>query len=437
MTAGPLSVLHVAQPTDGGVGRYVVAAALDQRARGWSVAVACPPDGWLPAELAAHGVRTVPWTAGRSPGPASAGEVLRLRGVLGAVRPDVLHLHSAKAGLAGRLAVRGQLRTLFQPHGWSWLASTGPLSAATLGWERVAAARWTDVLVCVGAGEAAAGRASGLRARYEVVRNGVDLSRFRAAGPAERAAARARLGLPATAPVVLCVGRVTRQKGQDVLLDSWPRVAADRPDAVLALVGDGDQLPVLRDRAPAGVRFAGPVDDVRPWYAAADLVVQPSRWEGLPLTLLEALASGRPVVGTDVPGLGDALPPGAGAVVPVGDAPALAAAVRDRLVDPALLAAESAAAARVAADFDERRTLGQLAGITARTAGARRPGPHQERGSLRPSGWGRSAAFGYRAASGGGCASGRRAGGAGRADGPVDRWPADGLVPSPRPGGSA
>jgi glycosyltransferase involved in cell wall biosynthesis len=368
MTAGPPSVLHVAQPTDGGVGRYVVAAALDQLARGWTVAVACPPHGWLPAALSARGVRTVPWTATRAPGPASAAEVRRLRAVLGLVQPDVLHLHSAKAGLAGRLAVRGRRRTLFQPHGWSWLAATGAVAAATLRWERAAAARWTDVLVCVGEGEAAEGRARRLRGRYEVVRNGVDLSRFRPAGPTERAAARAGLGLPAAAPVVLCVGRVTRQKGQDLLLDGWPRVTADRPDAVLALVGDGDQLPVLRGRAPAGVRFAGAVGDVRPWYAAADLAVQPSRWEGLPLTLLEALASGRAVVGTDVPGLGDALPPGAGAVVPAGDVPALVAAVRARLADPALLAAESAAAARVAAAFDLRQTLGQLAGITARAA---------------------------------------------------------------------
>jgi glycosyltransferase involved in cell wall biosynthesis len=309
----------------------------------------------------------VPWAATRAPGPSSGAEVLRLRGVVRGVRPDVLHLHSSKAGLAGRLAVRGRLRTLFQPHGWSWLATTGPASAATLQWERVAA-QWTDVLVCVGEGEAAQGRARRLRARCEVVRNGVDLSRFRPVGATGRADARALLGLPATAPVVLCVGRLTRQKGQDLLLDAWPSVTADRPDAVLALVGDGDLLPALRGRAPAGVRFAGAVDDVRPWYAAADLVVQPSRWEGLPLTLLEALASGRAVVGTDVPGLGDALPRGAGAVVPAEDVPALAAALRARLAAPGLLAAESAVSARVAAGFDLRETLSRLAGITARAA---------------------------------------------------------------------
>ena len=357
------TVLHVAQPTDGGVAGYVVAAAADQLHRGWSVAVACPADGWLAGELADRGVPTLAWSARRAPGPASTAEVLRLRGIVAAVRPDVVHLHSSKAGLVGRLAVRGRLPTLFQPHGWSWLATRGSTAAATLNWER-AAARWTDVLVCVGEGEAAEGRARGVRARYAVVRNGVDLRRFRPADGRERAAARELLGIPPSGPLVVCVGRVTRQKGQDLLLAAWPLVTARHPDAELALVGDGDLLPALRRRAPDRVRFVGAVADVRPWYVAADLVALPSRWEGLPFALLEALASGRSVVATAVAGLRDALPADAGALVPAGDTPALAAAIQARLSAPARLRAESRAAAEQAAGFDIRHTLRELAGVT-------------------------------------------------------------------------
>jgi glycosyltransferase involved in cell wall biosynthesis len=366
------SVLHVAQPTDGGVGRYVAAVAADQRDRGWAVTVACPPDGWLPRALAEAGVPSLAWPAAREPGSASTAEVLRLRGLVAAVRPDVVHLHSSKAGLAGRLAVRGRRRTFFQPHGWSWLAATGSVAAATLRWERMAT-RWTDLLVCVGDGEAAAGREARLRAPYAVVRNGVDLTAF---APADRAAARAGLGLPATAPIVVCVGRVTRQKGQDQLLAAWPAVTASRPDAVLVLVGGGDQLADLRAAAPAGVVFAGDVADTRPWYAAADLVVQPSRWEGLPLTLLEALASGRPVVATAVPGIADVLP--ADATVPAGDTAALAAAIGARLTDPARLATEGLRASRYARGYDLRVTLSELAALTAGPS-ADRPGLPLER----------------------------------------------------------
>jgi glycosyltransferase involved in cell wall biosynthesis len=126
--------------------------------------------------------------------------------------PDVVHLHSSKAGLAGRLAVRGRVPTLFQPHGWSWLAAPNTLLRATLAWERLAA-RWTSAYICVGDGEAELGRAKALRGRFMVVRNGVDLEQFQPAGEVERLAARARLGVPHDAALAVCVGRVTRQKG--------------------------------------------------------------------------------------------------------------------------------------------------------------------------------------------------------------------------------
>jgi glycogen synthase len=107
----------------------------------------------------------------------------------------------------------------------------------------------------------------------------------------------------------------------------------------------------------------------------AGLVVLPSRWEGLSLTLLEALASGRPAVAAAVPGLAEALPSGAGALVPSADPGALAAEIRRRLTDPGLILTESAAAARQAVDFDVRHTFDQLATVTEQVARARREAP--------------------------------------------------------------
>jgi glycosyltransferase involved in cell wall biosynthesis len=291
-------------------------------------------------------------------------ETRRLRRLISAVQPDVVHLHSAKAGLAGRLAVRGRRPTLFQPHGWSWLAAQGPTAGGALAWERLAT-RWTHLLVCVGEGEAAQARRRRVGTRHLVIRNGVDLASFAPGDERSRVAARHRLGIDRAAPLAVCLGRVTRQKGQDVLLAAWPRVRSRCPAAQLCIVGDGEALPTLRAGAPPGVHFLPPVTDPRCWYAAADVVVLPSRWEGLSLTLLEALASGCPVVVTDIPGLAEAVAPGVGARIPPGDVYALGSALARRLAEPGLRAAEGCAAARVARAFDVRRTHDQLATVTA------------------------------------------------------------------------
>ena len=186
--------------------------------------MACPDGGRLADDLARAGICRLSWPAVRRPGPESFAEAIRLRTLVAGIRPDVVHLHASKAGLAGRLGLRGRREAvLFQPHGWSWLAVDGALRTASVSWER-AAARWTDLFLCVGEGEERQGRALGIRGRYAVVRNGVDLDRFRPAGEPARADARARLRLPDAAPLAVCVGRLTRQKGQDVLRG---RVAGD------------------------------------------------------------------------------------------------------------------------------------------------------------------------------------------------------------------
>ena len=366
------TVLHVTQPTDAGVAGYVADLCADQQARGWDVRVACPDRGQLPRALAALGIRRTRWEADRAIGTGIPSEAVRLSRLLDRTGPDLLHLHSSKAGLAGRLAARGGLPTLFQPHGWSWLAAPRRLVEATLAWERFAA-RWTTLYLCVGEGEAEQGRVHGLRGRYCVVRNGVDLTHFGRADDDERRIARARLNLPMDARLALCVGRVTRQKGQDVLLAAWGAVRARCPDAMLAIVGTGDLLEPLRAAAPPGVIFAGHVDDPRPWYVAADLTVLPSRWEGLPLTLLEALAVGRSVVGSDIPGISEALPEEAGTLVPADEPGALAEAITYRITRAEVTDAEGAAAARYAAEHaDVRRTYDILARLTVGLAGSHR-----------------------------------------------------------------
>ncbi|MFJ3439895.1 glycosyltransferase family 4 protein [Streptomyces sp. NPDC086081] len=370
-TDPPPRVLHVTQPVDGGVARVVADLARAQLAAGLRVTVACP-DSPLAARLAALGAQVRPWAATRAPGPSLGGEVRRLAGIVADVRPDLVHAHSAKAGLAGRLAVRGRIPTVFQPHAWSFEAVGGTTAALARGWERWGA-RWAERVICVSEAERRRGETAGVRGRWTVVPNGIDVERFR---PAAADTVRARL-LPDAgpgAPLVVCVGRLCRQKGQDVLLTAWESVLREVPQARLVLVGDGPDQGRLRALAPPSVRFAGDVADVVPWYQAADLVVLPSRWEGMALAPLEAMACGRPVVVTDVGGARESLPPGLAphCLVPAVAPAALAAAVTGLLPDAPLRASLGDRGRRhVLTTHDVRRTAQAVADLYRALLGGR------------------------------------------------------------------
>jgi glycosyltransferase involved in cell wall biosynthesis len=330
-TSPPPAVLHVSQPTEAGVARIAADLARLQVGRGWRIGVASPVSGPLREWTEASGATHLAWGATRAPGPRIAIEVRALAVCVDSFRPDVVHLHSSKAGLAGRLLVRGRTPTIFEPNAWSFEAVRGPVAAATRAWER-RGARWCDAIVCVSEAEKDLGVRAGIEARWRVIPNGVDLQALTVAGPEDRAAARAMLGLD-DAPTVICVGRLSPQKGQDLLLDAWPLVLARVPDARLYLVGDGVERATLEDRGVEHVHLVGQRDDVPAWLAAAHVVAMPSRWEGCSLAMLEALARGRSVVASDVSGAGEAIGDDAGAVVAIGDVNGLARALIERLVD--------------------------------------------------------------------------------------------------------
>lgn len=366
-------ILHVAQPVDGGVGRYVADLARWQLAAGLDVAVASPP-GQLAGDVGEAWVR---WDAVRAPGLSAVGETRHLAAVVRRFAPDVVHLHSSKAGLDGRLLLRGRVPTVFQPHGWSWQAGGGVVGAASVAWER-AAARWTHLTVCVSTDERRAGetrRVVSPRVRCEVVPNGVDLDRFRPVPAAERAASRLALGLPPDAPVAVCVGRIDPQKGQAALVAAWEIVHRECPDAVLLLVGDGPGRTAVESlvgslQLGAAVRLLGEQPDAPRFYALADVVAFVSQWgEAMALTPLEGMACGRPVVATDVAGVRESVGEGCGAIVPPGDVAALASSLLDRLRSPELADAEGRRArAHAEANLDVRQTHARITDLTLRTS---------------------------------------------------------------------
>jgi glycosyltransferase involved in cell wall biosynthesis len=346
--------LLVSQPTDGGCALCVRDLALAAAASGWRVQVATP-GGDLERWLAGTEVEVVRVAMHRAPRPA--GDLRALRALRGLMRnADLVHLHSSKAGALGRaarLTLRRPPPCLFTPHGWSWSVG-GRAASVYLGLERLLAPL-ADAIVAVSEEEAEEGRellGSRARRRLVTIPNGVDARRFTPEGPVAAKPAK---------PLVVFLGRLDVAKGPDLAIETLARL---RHPAVLRIVGDGPMSGELaaqaRTRGLADrVELIGFSPEPAAHLRASDVVVIPSRWEGMSLSMLEAFACGAPVVMTDVRGAGAAR--GVARIVPPGDLDTLAAEVDALLDDPAeARAMGQLARARVVADYELKDRLEEV-----------------------------------------------------------------------------
>jgi glycosyltransferase involved in cell wall biosynthesis len=329
-----LDVLIVAQPVTYGVAVCVRQLAEAAVSSGHDVTVACPGanTGPLAGWVEHAGATLAAVDLAREPALRDLSDLWTIRRL--ARGRDVVHLHSSKAAALGRVAVaslgRRRPAVVVTPHYWSWLV--GGRWAPLYRWiERILAPR-CDVIVAVSEKEADEGRAvlGAARDRIKVIPNGVDREHFSPDG--------ARADRDEQTPLVVCVGRLSEQKGQDVAIRAL--ALARDPSTRLRLVG-GDSQGGERARIQAlaeslgvadRIEWRGHLADTAPELRAADLVIAPSRWEGMSLVLLEAMACGAALVVTDVSGseaVGDA-----GVIVPPVDPEALAAAI-DELLDDA------------------------------------------------------------------------------------------------------
>jgi len=211
-------------------------------------------------------------------------------------------------------------------------------------------------------------------ARVVSIPTGIDLGRFH---PGDRAQARRELGLDAEAPLVGIVATLRSWKGHRFLLDAL--ASLERPALRLAIVGDGPQREALGaqvDRLGIGERvlFAGNRDDVAPWMRAFDVFCLPSYAnEGVPQSLMQAMACGLPVITTAVGSIPEIVTDGInGVVVPVQDTQALARALAALLDDPARRAALGARALADARErFGEERMVERMIDVFREAAGVR------------------------------------------------------------------
>jgi glycosyltransferase involved in cell wall biosynthesis len=368
-------VAYVIAATAGGTGRHVAMLAEGCAARGLAVSVFGPgaTRSLFPA------VAFAPVDIADRPRPArDAAAVLRLRRLLARHAPDVVHAHGLRAGAAAAFALAGPRGRRPRPGGRRPRpallvtvhnsAPPGTVSGAVyLVLERLNARR-ADAVLCVSADLAGRMRRAGAR---DVALATVPAPA--AAEPSAEAIGKARADIGGCGrPVVLAVGRLARQKGFDTLVDAAIILRDRDPRPRLVIAGHGplaDPLSARSAAAGADVRFLGERADVPALLAAADVVVVPSRWEGQPLIVQEALQAGRPLVASRVGGI-PALTGEAGALlVPPDDPARLAAAVASVLDDPVLSGhLASAAAARAGMLPSPSDAVDAVTGIYARLA---------------------------------------------------------------------
>lgn len=306
MTA-PISVVQVLVTSrPGGGPQHVLAASLGLRARGWRPIIAAPPGGAMFARFREAGLDTVALGADRL-APAT---LLRLVRLIRACGARLVHSHGKGAGLHGRLAARlTGVPAIHTLHGLHYERYAPPVRAAYLALERRLSAL-TRIVVNVSRAQEREGLALGLFAARQsrVILNGVAVTEL-AARALDRWDARIALGLPQAATVVGTAARFDEVKRLDLLLRA---AAAPGAGFTLVLIGEGPEGPRLRRLAAdlglgARVMFAGEVPEAARLFNAFDVFAAPSRKEGLPLAVIEAMALGRPVVASDIPGHREAL----------------------------------------------------------------------------------------------------------------------------------
>jgi len=368
-------VLIAYQPTDGGVGRHVADLFDGLCRRGYEV-VLCGPA--LPTTVNGD-ARHRPLRFDRALRPRSdLVSLVDYDRIIRAVRPDLIHAHSSKAGAIARLAKILHPRTpvLYTPHGYAFAGYFERTGERLLYRElERSLARLALRVIAVCDAEARLAAMIGPRERVRVVHNGVD--------PVPDGPADPRMGeLAAAGPVVCTVTQLRPGKGVDTLIDALPPVLARHPRLRVAIVGDGPERESLRARAKAravahAVRFLGASADPIGMLRGADVFVFPSSADSFPYAILEAMSVGRPIISTNVGGIPEAIVhEQSGLLVPPGDPRAITRVLLELLGDPSLRArVGDAACERVRQRFSRTAMIDGIAGVyeQALDAASRKP----------------------------------------------------------------
>ena len=303
-----MRILHVAEATFAGVGRHVVDLVRAQGDAGHEVVVLYgtvrESDRFRRARERVGNATWRPINVSRRPDKADLKALQTIRALARGFRPDVVHGHSTKGGMLARSVPAGDWRVVYTPHAiYSMNPELGRRARSGVDLIERRLATRTDTVIAVSPEEEAHLRMMAIEpAKIRMIPNGI--SPIARANPST---VRRALNVPGGVPVIGFVGRLDEQKAPHAMLDIFTQVTLARPHAHFLVVGDGPLREALVDRVQHSPSLAGRVhlvgEQPGPWaMAGMDVLILPSRYEGMPYVLIEAAHLGLPMVVTRAAG---------------------------------------------------------------------------------------------------------------------------------------
>lgn len=325
-----LKILYIITLPDlGGAQVHLLTVASEMAARGHGVSVVVGREGWLTERLQRAGIETVivPDLVREISPCRDIRAVLAIRRLFLDQRPDLVHCHSSKAGIVGRLAAwLSGIPVIFTAHGWAFTEGVAPLKRRFYQWLEMAAGFWAWRIVCVSDYD----RRLGCRwlpmhgKKIMTIYNGISLEAPKRSGQS-------------SGPLrLVMVARFAPPKCQEDVLRALDRLRdhGGKSPVEVDFIGDGPELARVQRIAKEleledDVRFLGNCTDVPTLLPRYDGCLLISQWEGFPISILEAMRAGLPVIASNVGGVKEALLEGkTGSLVPKGDIVVLAEKIR-------------------------------------------------------------------------------------------------------------
>lgn len=333
---GKIKILHVTSTATGGSAFSILMLARHIDRNVFEISVAVPPDGPFYCDMVKTGARVYPLTISRHPlRYCNIKGFFQIRKILRDEKFDIVHTHTSVGGFLGRIAAKLERISIviWSTHGWAYNYPRGTWLNRRI---FLALEKFLDyftdhyLAVCEKMKNVGIKMNIGIEGKYTVIHYGIETWKYHIN---ERNTIRMELGLSNGSVVVGMAGRFEQQKGIDLFLQAAQVVKRRFPHVKFLVVGDGPLKKEMEEQTltlglTKDIIFTGWKTNVADYIGVMDIFCIPSRWEALPLVLLEAMALGKPVVATNVGGIQEALEDGkTGILIPPFNSGALANAI--------------------------------------------------------------------------------------------------------------